>query len=185
MISNLVTCLRIALLIPLCVILLTTGGSGARWLALGIFLAAGLTDILDGWLARTLREVSALGAMLDLIADRLLTLVVLGALIASGELKVWGVAAALVLIARDLIVASFGEALSDRLNIGVSTLERVKITLHFFGMALLIAPDFWYQGLDSGLHVLGTWFLVTAAVLAALTVVDYTGQTVEAFADRL
>src|SRR5919198_2846076 len=49
----------------------------ARWLALGLFVAAGLTDFLDGYLARAWSQQSRLGQMLDPIADKLLVSAVL------------------------------------------------------------------------------------------------------------
>ena len=48
-----------------------------RWVALGIFIAAGLTDFLDGYLARVWSQQSRLGQMLDPIADKLLVSAVL------------------------------------------------------------------------------------------------------------
>src|SRR6186997_79779 len=51
---------------------LLNGGLWLRWLALVIFIAAGVTDILDGYLARAWKQQSSLGRMLDPIADKLL-----------------------------------------------------------------------------------------------------------------
>jgi len=92
--------------------------------------------------------------MLDLIADRLLTLSVLTGLIASGELQGLALASGLVLVARDLIVASFGEA-APGLNIKVSALERVKIGFQFLAFGLLIAPPLWSASGPQAQHALG------------------------------
>ena len=54
-----------------------------RWAALGVFIAAGITDFLDGYLARALAQQSALGRMLDPIADKLLVAAVLMMLVAD------------------------------------------------------------------------------------------------------
>ncbi|MEQ1890674.1 MAG: CDP-alcohol phosphatidyltransferase family protein, partial [Alphaproteobacteria bacterium] len=62
---------RIAL-IPLLVVTFYFHGDIADWLALGIFVTAGITDFLDGYLARSMHQQSVLGAMLDPIADKLL-----------------------------------------------------------------------------------------------------------------
>ncbi|HEY6335683.1 MAG TPA: CDP-alcohol phosphatidyltransferase family protein, partial [Alphaproteobacteria bacterium] len=70
-IPNLLTFSRIGL-IPLLVALFWIPGNGARWAALAIFILAGITDYLDGYLARAWREQSQLGALLDPIADKLL-----------------------------------------------------------------------------------------------------------------
>jgi len=177
MISNAVTSLRIVLLAPFCVLLLT----GARWWALAVFLAAGLTGILDGFLARRLGEASAFGAMLDLISDRLLTVVTLGALVVVGTLTGWGAVAALVLVLRDLIVASLNEALPGRLGIRVSTLERVKITTHFLAAGLLIAPEFWHPAAGMSQYGVGAILLAVAALLALVTVADYWARALRVF----
>ncbi len=182
MISNTVTALRIALLLPFCALLLGGVGPSARWWALAVFLAAGLTDALDGFLARRLGEVSAFGAMLDLIADRLLTAVTLGALVAAGTLAGWSAFAALVLILRDLIVASLNEALPGHLEIRVSALERVKITMHFVAASLLIAPEFRRPPVNVSQHDIGAILLVVAALLALVTLADYWRRALHAFA---
>jgi CDP-diacylglycerol--glycerol-3-phosphate 3-phosphatidyltransferase len=173
MISNSVTALRIVLLAPLAFFL-----SGPQpqlpWAALIVFLLAGFTDAVDGRLARALNEVSRFGAMLDLIADRLLTLVVVLALIASGELHGLALIAGLVLVARDMVVASFGEAVVG-LNLTVTPLERVKITLQFLGFGLLIAPPLPAFGPQ---RLLGHASLELSAVFCFVTVASYARRTI-------
>ncbi|WP_309092427.1 CDP-alcohol phosphatidyltransferase family protein [Phenylobacterium sp.] len=182
MIANVVTSLRIVLLAPLYVLLTGGEGDASRWWALAVFLAAGFTDVVDGFLARRFNQVSVFGAMLDLIADRLLTAVTLVALMAGGVLADWTVLPALVLIVRDLVVASLNEALPGRLSIRVSMLERVKIACHFLAIGLLLAPAFFsLRGL--GQHDLGRLLLALAATLAVVTLADYVGRAILAFRD--
>lgn len=179
MTANLVTSLRLLLLIPL-YLLLAGGGLEHRWPALGIFLAAGLTDVLDGWLARRLNQASALGAMLDLVADRLLTLVVVAGLIVGGSAGPLAAAAGVVLIARDLIVSALNELLPGRLNIKVTLLERQKIVLQILGFAMLIAPPVINLAGLVGQYQLGELCLIVSAVLALATLVDYVGRAMRA-----
>mgnify|MGYP001419296441 CR=1 FL=1 len=61
MTANVVTCARILLLIPMFVAIQARGPQSAAWLGLALFLTAGLTDILDGYLARKLNLVSVFG----------------------------------------------------------------------------------------------------------------------------
>src|SRR5262245_24211575 len=68
---NLLTYARIAA-VPAVVTCLLVGGDDARWLALGLFITAGVTDFFDGFLARRWSQQSSLGRMLDPIADKLL-----------------------------------------------------------------------------------------------------------------
>jgi CDP-diacylglycerol--glycerol-3-phosphate 3-phosphatidyltransferase/cardiolipin synthase len=182
MTANAVTTLRLLLLVPLGALLLCGTDAASRWEALGVFLAAGLSDILDGFLARRLGQASAFGAVLDLVADRLLTAVTVIALIAAGTLRGWAVAPAVVLILRDLIVASLNEALPGLLAIRVSALERFKIAAQFTALALLIAPDVRRPELRLSLHDAGVILLGIAALLALVTVADYWRRALREFA---
>jgi cardiolipin synthase (CMP-forming) len=172
--ANLVTASRIVLLVPLWV-LVTSPGEAAAWAALGVFLLAGLTDVVDGRIARALGQVSAFGAMLDLISDRLLTAVVAVGLIAAGRLYGLWILAPLVLLGRDLVVASFGEALQGRVKFPVTLTERLKIALQFAGFGLLLAP----QVLE-GKHLAGRWALAASAAVCAATLVGYSRQAAAA-----
>ena len=68
---NLLTVGRI-LLVPILVTVLFTKVPGKEWVGLGLFLAAALTDFLDGFLARRWRQVTRLGQLLDPAADKIL-----------------------------------------------------------------------------------------------------------------
>jgi phosphatidylglycerophosphate synthase len=168
MISNTLTAIRLVLMAPLLALLSQTGAI-ERWWALAVLLLAGLTDVLDGRVARALGEVSRVGALLDLVADRLLSLAVVAGLLASGELPGAWMAAAVALVARDLTVASFGEA-APGLGIKVTALERVKIALQFAAFGLLCAPRV-VTLVDQ--YEVGRWALAASAALAAVTVALY------------
>jgi phosphatidylglycerophosphate synthase len=169
MISNLITSVRIVLLAPL-LGLISLSGDAERWSALGLLALAGLSDVIDGRVARALGEVSRTGAMLDLIADRLLTLVLIVGLIVSGELARGFMAAGVVLVGRDLAVASFGEA-APGLAIKVTAAERVKIALQFAGIGLLVAPS-----LAPAQYDIGRWLIGASAALALATLAFYARQ---------
>ncbi|MEJ5358628.1 MAG: CDP-alcohol phosphatidyltransferase family protein [Desulfobacterales bacterium] len=94
---NLITVLRI-FLTPLFVILLIRGET--LW-ALGVFLAAGVSDGLDGLLARLLNQRSTLGAVLDPIADKLLLTAAFICLALIGGIPPW---VAVVVISRDVLI---------------------------------------------------------------------------------
>ena len=177
---NLITALRILLLVPIYG-LLAFGGPEHRWWALAVFLFAGLTDIADGLVARRTGRTSASGAMLDLLADRLLTLTTLLALIQVQAITGLFVVAALILIGRDLVVATLEAALPGRLAITVSLTEKFKVALQFVGMALLIAPLVWTLGGYVDQYELGLWCLAASAALACLTLADYAARAAAAF----
>ena len=167
MIANAVTASRLVLAIPLWLLMMAEGDA-ARWAALGVLVLAGLTDVVDGRIARALNQVSSFGAMLDLVADRVLTATLTVGLVANGSLDGPWAAAGLVLLARDLAVASFGEATQGRAKFPVTPLERVKIALQFAGFILLIAP-----GVVAWQEDVGRWALAASAGLALVTLVDY------------
>lgn len=174
MISNTITIFRTLLTIPLFG-LLAFGGNA--WIALALFLGAGLLDMVDGKVARARNETSALGAMLDLLGDRLLTLAAVLGLIVGDALAGVHVVAGIVLIARDLIVASLNEALPGKLGPRVSSLEKVKIAAAFAALTMLIAPPLFAQQ-----QVIGFGALWVAAALTLATLVGYWLAALKAFA---
>lgn len=170
MISNTVTTFRLALTLPFFALLAMTGPD---WVPLGLFLACGLLDIVDGKLARHLDETSRLGAMLDLLGDRMLTLAAVMGLILAGTLSLPASIAALILVARCQAVATFGEALGGPDRLSPSALEHIKIALAFAGLGLMMAPVFWTQQ-----AVLGEGLIHAAAALTIMTLAGYAIQAV-------
>ena len=182
MISNSITAIRIILLIPL-YYFLSKGPVADGWLALATFLLAGLTDVIDGRVARKLGEVSAFGAMLDLIGDRLLTLTALIGMVAGGAVSGSLIVAGLILAARTMIVASLNEALPGRLEIKVSPMEKAKIAFNFLGFGLLMAPDTGVSAGPVSQHALGAACLWLSAALTLLNLTDYAFRVRRVFAE--
>ena len=179
MLPNLITGLRLVLLVPL-YLCLAGGGEEGRWTALGLYLFAGLTDVLDGRLARALGQTSRLGHALDRMADGLLTLTAVVGLLASGVMQGWPAAAGLIVIGRGFVVTGLEHAYPDRLNIDVSPMEKVKITLQFIGLSVMMAH--WLPGLPPGVdtRTLGGWVFEGCAVVTVVTLIDYMGRAVRA-----
>lgn len=175
MISNAITIFRTLLVIPLFA-LLAFGGGAHGWAPLALFLGAGLLDMVDGKVARARNETSAFGAMIDLVGDRLLTFAAVLGLIVGGGIVGAHVVAGIILVARDLVVASLNEALPGKLGPRVGTLEKIKIVAAFAALTLLIAPVFFAQQQMIGLGAL--WI---AAALTVLTVVGYWMAALKAF----
>jgi CDP-diacylglycerol---glycerol-3-phosphate 3-phosphatidyltransferase len=91
------------LLVPVFAAVLVTGGqsTGSRLLAVGLFVAACLTDVVDGWLARRWDQVTTFGVMVDPVADKALVGTALVALSLLGELPWW---ATLVVLGREAAI---------------------------------------------------------------------------------
>ena len=96
---NLLTFLRI-LIIP---VFLTAYIYGARSIAAGLFIGAAMTDLLDGFLARSSKQTTRLGALLDPFADKLLLLSSFGLLAYRGVVPLWVLIA---VISKDVVVVS-------------------------------------------------------------------------------
>ena len=87
-ISNILTFIRL-LLVPLFPAAFFSSHPDGRFIALGIFVTAGFTDFLDGYIARRFNMISPLGIVLDPLADKLMLLTVLFTLWFSGMLPGW------------------------------------------------------------------------------------------------
>ena len=142
----------------------------ARWAALAIFVAAGITDYFDGYFARAYSQQSVLGRMLDPIADKLLVAACL--LLLASDRTVVGIHlwAAIVILCREILVSGLREYLAElKVGMPVSRVAKWKTVLQLVAIGFLIAGP-------AGEPVLpGTTFigLVLLWIAAALTI--YTG----------
>lgn len=118
------------------------GGLWLRWAALAIFIAAGITDFLDGYFARIWGQQSRLGRMLDPIADKLLVASCLLMLAADGTIKGWSVLAAIVILCREILVSGLREFLAElRVGVPVTQLAKWKTTMQLVAIGFLIAGE--------------------------------------------
>lgn len=136
---NLLTLSRIAV-IPLIVALFLVDGPLARQVALVVFVLAALTDYLDGKVARRRGEQSAFGRFMDPVADKLLVVTVLVLVVALDPVSLVTVVAALIIIARELLVSGLREFLAT-LDVGgvpVSRLAKWKTAAQMAGLGFLV-----------------------------------------------
>ncbi|MFL6797584.1 MAG: CDP-diacylglycerol--glycerol-3-phosphate 3-phosphatidyltransferase [Xanthobacteraceae bacterium] len=118
------------------------GGLWLRWVALAIFISAGVTDVLDGYYARKWGEQSSFGRMLDPIADKLLVSSCLLMLAADGTIRGWSLWAAIVILCREILVSGLREYLAElRVSVPVTQLARWKTTLQMVAVGFLVAGD--------------------------------------------
>jgi CDP-diacylglycerol--glycerol-3-phosphate 3-phosphatidyltransferase len=99
-VPNVLTVIRI-LLVPVLVVALLRKTSGGDLLAAIVFAVASVTDAIDGWLARSRNWVTTFGKLMDPIADKLLIVAALIALVSLNRLEAW---VAMVIIAREFAV---------------------------------------------------------------------------------
>jgi cardiolipin synthase len=116
------------------------GGMWLRWVALAIFVTAGITDILDGYFARSLGQQSSFGRMLDPIADKLLVASCLLMLAADETIKGWSLWAAIVILCREILVSGLREYLAElRVSVPVTRLAKWKTTVQLVAIGFLLA----------------------------------------------
>src|SRR5271156_349445 len=116
------------------------GGLWLRWVALAIFIVAGVSDFLDGYFARILGQQSSLGRMLDPIADKLLVASCLLMLAAEETIHGWALLAAGVILCREILVSGLREYLAElRVSVPVTRLAKWKTTLQLVAVGFLIA----------------------------------------------
>ncbi len=136
---NLLTYGRIAA-VPAIVAVYYLGSNTGRWLALAIFIAASITDFLDGYFARIWQQQSAIGRMLDPIADKLLVATALLLLVSDNTIGGWSLIAALVILMREISVSGLREFLAEvRVSVPVTRLAKWKTTLQMVALGFLLA----------------------------------------------
>lgn len=166
-IPNLLSFLRI-LSIPFVVILLHFSDPLSSFLAALIFSIAGITDLLDGYIARQQRSETTIGRLLDPMADKLLILSALIMLIALGRVAAWMV---VLIAAREVAVTGLrGIASAEGLVIPASRGGKAKTMLQSLALIGLLLH---YEYLGINFHLLGILILWVALVVTVWSGVDY------------
>jgi len=136
---NLLTYGRLAA-VPAIVLCFYLEGYVGRWLGLAIFVAASVTDFFDGYFARMWHQQSALGRMLDPIADKLLVSTCLFLLASDGTIGGWSLLAAIVILTREISVSGLREFLAElRVSVPVTRLAKWKTTMQMVAIGFLLA----------------------------------------------
>ncbi|HZQ13537.1 MAG TPA: CDP-diacylglycerol--glycerol-3-phosphate 3-phosphatidyltransferase [Pseudolabrys sp.] len=149
------------------------GGLWLRWVALTIFIAAGVTDFLDGYFARIWGQMSSLGRMLDPIADKLLVGSCLLMLAAEEIIHGWSLLAAVVILCREILVSGLREYLAElRVGVPVTRLAKWKTILQMVAVGFLIAGPAGDR-LIPGVTEVGIALLWASALLTLYTGYDY------------
>lgn len=113
----------------------------ARYSALGIFLAASITDYFDGYLARAWKQTSNIGRMLDPIADKLLVATCLLLLAADTDRTIagWTLWAAIIILCREILVSGLREYLAAlKVSVPVTQLAKWKTAIQMVAIAFLL-----------------------------------------------
>jgi cardiolipin synthase len=173
---NLLTLSRIAA-IPLLVLLMALRAPAADCAACVVFAVAGITDYLDGRIARDRRQTSDFGRMLDPIADKLLVGAALMMLVGIDRMSLWGLYPAIVIMLREILVSGLREYLAGvRVGLPVTQLAKWKTGVQMAALGTLIAGDSTAEFLHIGwlpVSHIGEAMLWASALLTLVTGWDY------------
>ena len=153
-------------LTPLLIVVLLTRFPSKEFIGVAIFLAAALTDWLDGYVARRRRQITAFGTWLDPVADKLL---VSSAFIALVEMRLAPAWMVVIIVGRELAVTGLRNiALAKGISMDVSELGKAKMATQVFTItALILGIRF------PLLEALGRWALWLTVFVALGSAVQY------------
>ena len=173
-IPNLLTLIRIWA-IPAIVATFFIDGAWASWLGVVFFTIAGITDYMDGYLARHLNQLSRFGRILDPIADKLLVGSILIMLSWQGRLSGIMVLPAVVILCREILVSGLREFLAEiKVGCPVTRLAKWKTACQMTALPVLMVAEPHVSGFMYGFFsVVGTVALWGAAILTVITGYDY------------
>ena len=166
-IASYITLLRILLIIPIIYLI----SSSKVYFALFLFILAGLTDYLDGYLARKTGKTSSLGALLDLLADKLLVCIVLIWCVFLSK-AILLIIPTIVIISRELIISSIRQFLVEKTGenvIKVTYVAKTKTTIQMIAISFLILSpemDLWFYKTS----IILIWL---AALISVYTLYNY------------
>ncbi|MDQ2843452.1 MAG: CDP-diacylglycerol--glycerol-3-phosphate 3-phosphatidyltransferase [Acidobacteriota bacterium] len=172
---NLLTLVRI-FLVPLLVAALVQHNLSIHWsgrlivandfFALGVFLAAALTDLLDGYLARRWKQVTTVGTLLDPVADKLLISAALISLVEIRLLPGWLV---ILIISREFAVSGLRSiAAAEGFTVKAGELGKSKMILQVVGVVLVLMSIRW-----PGLRTFALAAMWAVVIFGLASAVDY------------
>ena len=154
--------------VPVLLVLLSLGERWSCLMAGLLFIAAGLTDLMDGYLARRGNQVTNLGKLLDPLADKVLITSVLIMLVHMTWVNVW---VAIIIIGRDVMVTGLrAVAVESGVVIAADTYGKIKTVLQIIALVPLILHYSWF-GLP--LAQAGQFLLYIALALTVFSGVNY------------
>lgn len=162
---NALTLLRI-FFVPLLVVLLLTKEPNMDLWAVGVFLLAATTDLLDGYLARRRAQISRVGILLDPIADKLLTSAAFISLVELQQIPAWIV---VIIVGREFAVSGLRSiASAEGFTVPASDLGKTKMVLQVVAITVIVLERRYPR-----LHPLGDVLLWLVVGIALLSAADY------------
>ena len=168
---NLITGLRILLIPVFLLVYISPSPTRSQWAAL-VFVLASATDLLDGYIARKMEQITSLGKLLDPIADKLLVISALILLVAFQRVSA---ILAILLVCREMAITGLRVIASERgIIIPAERLGKFKTFLQVVAVTMLILDPSLIPSLGSSdLHDWGRILLWSSLVLALVSAGQY------------
>lgn len=177
---NLITLSRLVL-IPIILVFINWGTPLDHYIATLLFILAGLSDFLDGYLARKSGKITLMGKFLDPLADKITTLSVMVTLVAQQSIPAWLL---ILMLTREFAVTGLRAlAIGEGVVIAASAGGKQKTAFQFFGLTfLLIHYPYPLVGTSWVLnfHRMGLFILYLSLILSIFSAVEYFALFVEA-----
>jgi len=139
LVPNIITIARIAAIIPIAALVMS-GDTTARSIALFIYIAAAVSDWVDGYLARAWDQYSDLGRMLDPIADKMLVAILIAVLAWDRSLSGLDMVPAIAILFRETFIPGLREFLGNKtVVLPVTQLAKWKTTIQLIALAVVLA----------------------------------------------
>lgn len=164
-ISNLLSLLRIFLVIPFWLMMEASVYDQNRIFLIGLCLFAGVTDILDGYLARKLNQITELGKILDPLADKICVAAIFLKLYLLGEIPLFLTA---VVVGRDVLIVIAALLVSKRIKKVLPSNMLGKITVLVICFYILIV----LYGVPKD-HMLNMSFLYASVSMIFISLIGY------------
>ena len=169
---NKLTLLRIVLIVPFLAVLYLEL-PGASYIALAIFIAASLTDMLDGRIARQWNLVTDFGKFADPLADKMLVTAAMLWFVERGQMPAWAV---LIVIVREFAVSGLRMVASDQGRViaaGWSGKVKTAATMVCIVVMLLLQPVWLAESPDGWVRPLNTVCIAVIVVTTIYSGVEY------------
>lgn len=160
---NVLTLFRL-LIVPVMVIAYYLPFKGMNVVAAAMFAAAAITDWLDGWIARRYDMMSAFGAFLDPVADKLAVCAALFLIVQTDPDPMMAVVGAII-VGREITISALREwmaEIGERARVGVLWLGKIKTIVQMVAIIILL---YRHEFVGLRMYTLGQWLLVVSAVL--------------------
>ncbi len=146
-----------------------------NYIAAGIFILAGITDRVDGYIARKHRMITTFGKFLDPIADKLLVAAALIALVQRNDITSW---TAILIISREFIVTGVRlVAVGEGIVISASNIGKLKTATQIVAIAAILLKDFPLSLITT--FPFGRYAMLVAVIITLYSLYDYLAKNIK------